>query len=82
MLGAFLPSLQEFHQDFGLTRTRLQHLQQAKPNVVIMHPGPINRGVEIESELAYNPASVILPQVENGVLVRMAVMEQLLGAKA
>lgn len=74
MLGAFLPSLGEFHRDFGLTRERLQRL---KPDAVIMHPGPINRGVEIEGDLAYCDRSLILQQVEHGIAVRMAVMSML-----
>ncbi|MFP5357595.1 MAG: aspartate carbamoyltransferase catalytic subunit [Gammaproteobacteria bacterium] len=76
MLGAFLPSLGEFHRDFGLTRERADAL---KPGAIIMHPGPINRGVEIEGEVAYGPRSVILDQVRNGIAVRMAVMDLILG---
>ncbi len=76
MLGAFLPSLGEFHRDFGLTRERLKKL---KPDAVVMHPGPINRGVEIAGELAYSERSLILEQVANGISVRMAVMDMILG---
>jgi aspartate carbamoyltransferase catalytic subunit len=76
MLGAFLPSLGEFHRDFGFTRARLDRL---KPDAVVMHPGPINRGVEIAGELAYDPRSLILDQVANGISVRMAVMDLILG---
>jgi aspartate carbamoyltransferase catalytic subunit len=76
MLGAFLPSLGEFHRDFGLTRERADAL---KPGAIIMHPGPINRGVEIEGEVAYGPRSAILDQVRNGIAVRMAVMDLILG---
>ena len=80
MLGAFLPSLGEFHRDFGLTRARLK---RCKPDVMIMHPGPINRGVEIEGDVAYgDPRSVILDQVQNGIAVRMAVMDLILGKGA
>jgi aspartate carbamoyltransferase catalytic subunit len=75
MVGAFLPSLGEFHRDYGLTQERLQAL---KPEAIVMHPGPINRGVEIEGEVAYGPRSVILDQVRNGVAVRMAVMAEIL----
>jgi aspartate carbamoyltransferase catalytic subunit len=75
--GNAFPSLREYHMHFGVTRTRLDRLQ--KP-VLILHPGPINRGVEIESELADGAYSVILPQVTNGVAVRMAVLF-LLGTK-
>ncbi|MDP3857990.1 MAG: aspartate carbamoyltransferase catalytic subunit [Stagnimonas sp.] len=76
MVGAFLPSLGEFHRDYGLTRERLAKL---KPELLVMHPGPINRGVEIEGEVAYGRQSLILDQVRNGVAVRMAVMAEILG---
>jgi len=75
MVGAFLPSLGEFHRDYGLTAERLAQL---KPDVLLMHPGPINRGVEISGDVAYGPRSVILDQVKNGVAVRMAVMAEIL----
>lgn len=76
MVGAFLPSLGEFHRDYGLTAERLAKL---KPEVLLMHPGPINRGVEIAGDVAYGERSVILDQVQNGVAVRMAVMAEILG---
>ena len=79
MLGAFLPSLAEFHADFGLTRERFRQL---KPDAIVMHPGPINRGVEIEGELAYGERSLILQQVTHGIAVRMAVMAEILGSPA
>jgi len=79
MLGAFLPSLAEFHRDFGLTRARLAKL---KPETIVMHPGPINRGVEIGGDLAYGPQSLILQQVSHGIAVRMAVMSMILGEPA
>jgi aspartate carbamoyltransferase catalytic subunit len=80
MVGAFLPSTGEFHRDFGLTRARLAKLSK---DVMIMHPGPINRGVEIEGDVAYGDArSVILEQVEHGIAVRMAVMETILASRA
>jgi aspartate carbamoyltransferase catalytic subunit len=66
----------EYFQFFGL---RLEHLGLAKPNAIVMHPGPINRGREIASEVADSHVSVILNQVENGVAVRMAVLERILG---
>jgi aspartate carbamoyltransferase catalytic subunit len=66
-----LPSLREYAMHFGITRRRLE---ACKRDVVIMHPGPINRGVELESELADSEYSVILNQVTNGVAVRMAVL--------
>ncbi len=75
MVGAFLPSLGEFHRDYGLTVERHAML---KPDVLLMHPGPINRGVEIAGELAYGASSVILEQVRHGVAVRMAVMAEIL----
>lgn len=79
MLGAFLPSLGEFHRDYGLNHARVATL---KPGAIIMHPGPINRGVEIEGDIAYGERSVILDQVKNGIAVRMAVMDTILGAGA
>jgi aspartate carbamoyltransferase catalytic subunit len=79
MLGAFLPSMGEFHRDFGLTRERLAKL---KPDAIVMHPGPINRGVEIEGDVAYGPRSVILQQVQHGIAVRMAVMAKILAPPA
>ncbi len=66
----------EYFQYYGL---RLEHLEHAKPNAIVMHPGPINRGREIASEVADSQSSVILNQVENGVAVRMAVLERILG---
>ena len=65
----------EYFQFYGL---RLEHLRLAKPDVIVMHPGPINRGREISSEVADSQRSVILNQVENGVAVRMAVLEKVL----
>ena len=64
----------EYFQFFGL---RLEHLSLAKPDAIVMHPGPINRGREISSEVADSQSSVILNQVENGVAVRMAVLERI-----
>jgi aspartate carbamoyltransferase catalytic subunit len=71
---AALPAA-EYFQFYGL---RVEHLELAKPNVLVMHPGPINRGREISSEVADSHLSVILNQVENGVAVRMAVLEKIL----
>ena len=76
MEGAFFPSLREYFNVFGMTEARLR---RAKPDVMIMHPGPMNRGVEIASEVADGPYSVILDQVANGVAVRMAVLFLLAG---
>ena len=78
MSGAFLPSMREYFDTFGMTKERVA---LAKPDVIIMHPGPMNRGVEIASEVADGPCSVILEQVANGVAVRMAVL-YLLGGGA
>ena len=71
------PSIKEYFNLFGLTRERLR---KAKRDVIIMHPGPMNRGVEIASDVADGPYSVILEQVANGVAVRMAVLYLLTGA--
>jgi aspartate carbamoyltransferase catalytic subunit len=71
MNSAFLPSESEFFRCFGLTEAKLK---RAKPDAIVMHPGPINRGVEIASSVADGPQSVILQQVSNGVAVRMAIM--------
>ncbi len=71
MTSALLPSEREYFKCFGLTEERLK---LAKPNAIVMHPGPINRGVEIESSIADGPQSVILQQVSNGISVRMAIM--------
>ncbi len=76
MQGAFFPSLREYFNVFGMTAARVS---RAKPDVIIMHPGPMNRGVEIASEVADGPYSVILEQVANGVAVRMAVLYLLAG---
>jgi aspartate carbamoyltransferase catalytic subunit len=76
MEGAYFPSLREYFNVFGMTEERLKG---AKPDAMIMHPGPMNRGVEISSEVADGPASVILDQVSNGVAVRMAVLYLLAG---
>jgi aspartate carbamoyltransferase catalytic subunit len=76
MAGGFFPSLREYHARYGLTAERLK---RAKRDVLILHPGPMNRGVEISSEVADGPYSVILDQVTNGVAVRMAVLFLLLG---
>lgn len=73
----FFPSLREYRQDFGID---LDKLKGAKKDMLIMHPGPINRGIELTPEVADGPYSVILEQVTNGVAVRMAVLFLLLGA--
>ncbi len=76
MSGALLPSAQEFFKSYGLTTERLA---LAKPDAIVMHPGPMNRGVEIESAVADGAQAVILPQVTFGIAVRMAVMSILAG---
>jgi aspartate carbamoyltransferase catalytic subunit len=76
MKGPLLPSAQEFFKSYGLTP---QKLALAKPDAIVMHPGPMNRGVEIDSAVADGPHSVILPQVTFGIAVRMAVMGILAG---
>jgi aspartate carbamoyltransferase catalytic subunit len=78
MHGLFLPSLREYFTQFGLTP---QRLERAAPDAIVMHPGPMNRGVEIDSTVADGPWSVILDQVANGVAVRMAVLYLLAGGE-
>jgi aspartate carbamoyltransferase catalytic subunit len=76
MEGGYFPSLREYFTTFGMTEERVS---RANASVIIMHPGPMNRGVEIASEVADGPFSVILDQVANGVAVRMAVLYLLAG---
>ncbi|MBK9623591.1 MAG: aspartate carbamoyltransferase catalytic subunit [Rhodocyclaceae bacterium] len=76
MQGALLPSPQEYFKSYGLTPEKLA---LAKPNAIVMHPGPMNRGVEIDSSVADGAQAVILPQVSFGIAVRMAVMAMLGG---
>jgi len=76
MSGALLPSAQEFNKNYGLTAEKLA---LARPDAIVMHPGPMNRGVEIDSNVADGPHSVILPQVTFGIAVRMAVMSMVAG---
>jgi aspartate carbamoyltransferase catalytic subunit len=76
MSGALLPSAQEYFKCYGLTQEKLA---LAKPDAIVMHPGPMNRGVEIDSAVADGSQSVILPQVTYGIAVRMAVMSILAG---
>ncbi len=79
MSGAMLPSAGEFFKNFGLTEEKLA---LARPDAIVMHPGPINRGVEIDSAVADGKQSVILPQVTFGIAVRMAVMSIIAGNEA
>jgi aspartate carbamoyltransferase catalytic subunit len=74
MSGAFVPSLREYYHFYGLTE---ENLKRAKPGAMVMHPGPMNRGVEIDSSVADGAQSVIREQVEMGVAVRMAVLDAL-----
>ncbi len=76
MRGALLPSAQEYFKYYGLTAEKLA---LAKPDAIVMHPGPMNRGIEIDSTVADGPHSVILPQVTFGIAVRMAVMSIVAG---
>ena len=78
MSGALLPSAQEYFKSYGLTPERLA---LAKPDAIVMHPGPMNRGVEIDSAVADGPQAVILPQVTFGIAVRMAVMSIVAGTQ-
>ncbi len=79
MAGALLPSESEYFRNYGLTPEKLA---LAREDAIVMHPGPINRGVEIDSAVADGPQSVILEQVTNGLAVRMAVMSMILGRGA
>jgi aspartate carbamoyltransferase catalytic subunit len=79
MDDSLLPSMREYRNFFGITS---EVLAEAKPEVLIMHPGPINRGVELDSDVADGANSVILDQVTNGVAVRMAVLYLLSGGRA
>ncbi|PWV62314.1 aspartate carbamoyltransferase catalytic subunit [Plasticicumulans acidivorans] len=79
MSGALLPSAAEYFQQYGLTEERLA---LAAPDAIVLHPGPINRGVEMDSAVVDGPRAVILEQVTNGIAVRMAVMSIVLGNRA
>ena len=78
MQGALLPSAQEFYKYYGLNQEKLA---LAKPDAIVLHPGPMNRGVEIDSSVADGKQSVILPQVTFGIAIRMAVMSIMAGNK-
>jgi aspartate carbamoyltransferase catalytic subunit len=78
MTAGYIPSLREYNRVFGVTRERLE---RAPRDVLILHPGPMNRGVEIDSDVADGPHSVILDQVTNGVAIRMAVLYLLAGGR-
>ncbi|MEK7401767.1 MAG: aspartate carbamoyltransferase catalytic subunit [Gemmatimonadota bacterium] len=78
MQAGYIPSLREYNRVFGISRERLE---RARKDILVLHPGPMNRGVEIDSDVADGPFSVILDQVTNGVAIRMAVLYLLSGAK-
>ncbi len=78
MKTALLPSVREYYARYGLTEERLK---LAKDDAIVMHPGPVNRGVEIDSRVADGPQSVILQQVTNGIAVRMAIMSMVMGSR-
>ena len=78
MSGALIPSEREYFKCFGLSEEKLRF---ARPDAIVMHPGPINRGVEIASSIADGPRSVILQQVSNGIAVRMAIMSMAMQTK-
>jgi aspartate carbamoyltransferase catalytic subunit len=78
MNGSFFPNAREYSHYFGLNSTRIQAL---KPNSIIMHPGPMNRGLEITAEAADSARSVIVEQVSNGISVRMAILYLLLAGE-
>ena len=79
MQGALVPSAREYYECFGLSEEKLR---RAQPDAIVMHPGPINRGVEIASTVADGPQSVILEQVTHGIAIRMAIMAMTLGAQS
>jgi len=79
MEGQLIPSSQEYFRLYGLTAARVE---RAAPNAVVMHPGPMNRGLEIASAVADGDRSLILPQVTNGIAVRMSIMAKLMGGKS
>lgn len=78
MEEAMIPSTEEYFAEWGLTQ---QRLAGAKPDAIVMHPGPMNRGIEIASDVADGPQSIILDQVTNGIAVRMAVMSLIMSGK-
>ncbi|HXY68725.1 MAG TPA: aspartate carbamoyltransferase, partial [Gemmatimonadales bacterium] len=78
MQSGYVPSTREYYRVFGVT---LERLERSPRELIIMHPGPMNRGVEIDSRVADGPHAVILDQVTNGVAVRMAVLYLLAGGK-
>jgi aspartate carbamoyltransferase catalytic subunit len=77
MVAAEIPNEKNYFENYGITN---ETLKLAKPDAIVMHPGPVNRGIEVDSSVADGPQSVILKQVTNGIAVRMAAMEVLAGA--
>ncbi|MGL4368597.1 MAG: aspartate carbamoyltransferase catalytic subunit, partial [Spirochaetota bacterium] len=77
--GSHFPSIREYHELFAMTEKRLK--QQCKKDIIVMHPGPMNRGVEIDDYVADSPNAIINEQVTNGIAVRMAVFYLLMGGK-
>ncbi len=82
MSGGFFPTAREYTVTYGLTRERMRRLVAANPDVVVLHPGPMNRGLEIAADVADSAQSVVLDQVSAGVAVRMAVLYHLLSGEA
>jgi aspartate carbamoyltransferase catalytic subunit len=78
MSGGYFPTAREYTVGYGLTRDRLERLVARNDDVLVLHPGPMNRGLEIAPEAADSPQSVVLDQVSAGVAVRMAVLYHLL----
>jgi aspartate carbamoyltransferase catalytic subunit len=79
MDGRLLPNQHEYFQRFGLTE---ENLAAAHPDAIVMHPGPINRGVELDSRTADGPRSVILQQVTHGIAIRMAVISMVMASRS
>jgi aspartate carbamoyltransferase catalytic subunit len=82
MSGGYFPTPREYTVTYGLTRDRMRRLTATNPDVVVLHPGPMNRGLEIAADVADSPNSVVLDQVSAGVAVRMAVLYHLLSGEA
>ncbi|MBI3179516.1 MAG: aspartate carbamoyltransferase, partial [Deltaproteobacteria bacterium] len=78
MVAGLLPSLREYAIEYGISAKKLAH---TRPDAIVMHPGPVNRGVELSPDVIDGPRSVILDQVENGVAVRMALLFLILGGE-
>ena len=78
LTGAYFPSVREYSSTFGIDRAKLRF---AKPDAIVMHPGPVNRGVELSNELTDDRPSVILDQVRNGVALRMALLYLIAGRR-